>query len=53
MSATIFGGLTSAESKREKKLTTRRVLAVNADDTTTNPSYRPWPEVPITFSKAD
>ena len=53
MVATIFGGLTSAESRREKKLTARQVLAVNADDTTANPNYRPWSEVHITFSKAD
>ena len=51
--ATIFGGVASTESKRELKLTARRVLAVNAEDTAANPSYRPWSEVPITFSRAD
>jgi len=29
------------------------VLAVNIEDAITNPSYRPWSEVPITFSRAD
>ena len=29
------------------------MLDVNAEDTTANPSYRPWSEVPITFSRAD
>ena len=27
------------------------MLAVNAEDAITNPSYRPWSEVPITFSR--
>ena len=53
MVATIFGGLTAAESRRDWKLTARRVLTVNAEDAVTNPSYRPWSEVPITFSRAD
>ena len=53
MVTTIFGGLATAESIREWKLTARRVLAVNAEDAATNPSYRPWSEVPITFSRAD
>ena len=53
MVATIFGGLASAESIREWKLTACRVLAVNAEDVVANPSYRPWSEVPITFSRAD
>ena len=53
MVATIFEGLATAESKRDRKLTTCRVLAVNAEDAITNPSYRPWSEVPITFSRAD
>ena len=53
MVATIFGGLTSIESRRERKLTARRVLAVTSEETTANPSYRPWSEVPITFSRAD
>ena len=53
MVATIFGGLTAVESRRERKLTTRWVLAVNAEDVVANPSYRPWSEVPITFSKAN
>jgi len=50
---TIFEGLASAESRRKWKLTARRVLAVNAEDTAANPSHRPWSEVPITFSRAD
>ena len=39
--ATIFGGLTSIESRREWKLASRRVLAINAEVTIANPSYRP------------
>ena len=53
MVTTIFGGLTAAESRRDRKLTARRVLAVNAEDVVTNPNYRPWSEVPITFSRAN
>ena len=53
MVATIFGGLASTKNRRERKLTARRVLAVNTKDTTANPSYRPWSKVPITFSRAD
>ena len=53
MVATIFRGLSSAESRRECKLTGRWVLALNAEDAAANPSYRPWSEVPITFSRAD
>jgi len=51
--ATIFGGLVSTESRREWKLAARRVLTVTMEDATTNPSYRPWFEVPITFSRAN
>ena len=53
MVATIFGGLASTESRRERKLATRRVLAVTSEENTANPSYRPWSKVPITFSRAD
>ena len=53
MVATIFGGLATVESRREWKLTARRVLAVNAEDVVANPSYCPWSEIPITFSRAD
>ena len=53
MVATIFGGLASNESRRERKLAVRRVLVVASEETTTNPSYRPWSEVPIIFSRAD
>ena len=53
MVATIFGGLATAESRRDQKLTARWVLTVNAEDAITNPSYRPWSEIPITFSRAD
>ena len=53
MVATIFGGLASTKSRREWKLTARRVLAVTSEETTADPSYRPWSEVPITFSRAD
>ena len=53
MVATIFGGLASTESKKERKLAARRVLAITSEETTANPSYRPWSEVPITFSRAD
>ena len=52
MVATIFGGLASTESRRERKLTARRVLAVTTEDAAANPSYRPWSEVLITFSRA-
>ena len=51
--ATIFGGLTSTESRRERKLAARRVLSVTTENATANPSYHPWSEVPITFSRAD
>ena len=53
MVSTIFRGLASTESRREQKLTTRRVLAVTMEDVAANPSYRPWSEVPITFSSAN
>ena len=53
MVATIFEGLAAAESRRDRKLIARRVLAVNTQDAIANPSYRPWSEVPITFSRAD
>ena len=53
MVATIFGGLAATENIRDRKLTAHRVLAINAKDVIANPSYRPWSEVPITFSKAD
>ena len=43
----IFEGLTSTESRRERK------LAVTSEETTANPSYRPWSKVPITFCRAD
>ena len=53
MVTTIFGGLASTESRRERKLTARQVLTVASEETTADPSYRPWSEVPITFSRAD
>ena len=53
MVATIFGGLTVVESRRDQKLTTRRVLTVDVKNAVTNSSYHRWFEVPITFSKAD
>ena len=53
MVATIFGGLASTESRRERKLAARWVLAITTEDAATNPSHRPWFEVPITFSRAD
>ena len=53
MVATIFGGLATAESRRDQKLTSRQVLAVNTEDTIANPSYCPWSKVPITFNRAD
>ena len=53
MVTTNFGGLATAESRRDRKLTAHRVLVVNAEDAIANPSYRPWSEVPITFSRAD
>jgi len=51
--ATIFGGLASTKSRREHKLAARRVLAITSEETTANPSYHPWSEVPITFSRAN
>ena len=53
MVATIFGGLASTESRRERKLVARRVLSVTTEDTTANLNYHPWSEVPITFSRAN
>ena len=53
MVATIFRGLTAAESRRDQKLTARPVLAVNTEDAIANPSYRPWSKVSITFSRPD
>ena len=53
MVATIFGGLASTESRRERKLAARRVLVVALEETIADPSYRPWSEIPITFSRAD
>ena len=29
------------------------MLAITSEETTADPSYRPWSEVPITFSRAD
>ena len=53
MVTTIFGGLPTAESRRDRKLTARRVLAVNTEDAIADPSYHPWSEVPISFRRAD
>ena len=53
MVATIFGGFASNESRREWKLAARRVLTVASEETIANPSYRPWSEIPITFSRAN
>ena len=53
MVATIFGGLASTKSRREQKLIAWRVLSITTEDIAANPSYRPWSEVPITFSRAD
>ena len=53
MVTTIFRGLTTTESRREQKLIAHRVLAITIEDAITNPSHRPWSEVPITFSRAD
>ena len=53
MVATIFEGLTTVESRRDRKLTACWVLAVNTEDAIADLSYRPWFEVPITFSRAD
>ena len=51
--ATIFGGLAAVESRRDRKLTARRVLTINAEDAVANPNYHPWSEVPITFHRAN
>ena len=53
MVATIFRGLAVTESRRDRKLTARRVLVVNTEDAIANPSYIPCSKVPITFSRAD
>ena len=53
MVTTIFGGFASNESRRKWKLTAYRVLVVDTQDAITNPSYHPWSELPITFSRAD
>ena len=53
MLATIIGGLASTKSRRERKLAARWVLVVTIEDAAANPSYRPWSEVPITFSRAN
>ena len=53
MVATIFGGLNSTERRREQELTARWVLTITMEDAAANPSYHPWSEVPITFSRAD
>ena len=53
MVATIFGGLASTKSRRERKLAARWVLSVTTEDVTANPSYCPWSVVPITFSRAN
>ena len=53
MVATIFGGLASTESRRERKLAAQQVLSITTEDGTTNRSYRPWFKIPITFSRAD
>ena len=53
MVTTIFGGLTSTECRRDRKLAARRLLVVTMEDATANPSFCPWSEVPITFSRAN
>ena len=53
MVTTIFGGLAAIESRRDRKLTARQVLAIEIEDAIANPSYHPWSEVPITFSWAN
>ena len=53
MVTTIFGGRASTKSRRERKLAARWVLSITTEGTVANPSYRPWSEVPITFSRAD
>ena len=53
MVATIFGGLASTESRRERKLAARWVLNIITEDVVINPSCHPWSEVPITFSRDD
>ena len=39
---TIFGGLAASKNKRDKKLTSRRVLVVRGIDTIADPRYIPW-----------
>jgi len=51
--ATIFRGLASVKSRRDRKLTAHWVLAVNAEDAVSNLSYCPWSKVSITFSRVD
>ena len=47
------GALPPPRAEENGKLAARRVLAVTSEETTANPSYRPWSKVPITFTRAD
>jgi hypothetical protein len=45
----IFGGASLSESKREKKLQLREIMAVEPP----TPTFLKWSKVPITFSRAN
>ena len=47
--AVIFGGVTVAASKSQKKLTLRQILAAEPS----TPKYLPWSEYPIHFTRDD
>jgi hypothetical protein len=50
----IFGGKVALENGRQRKLTTRAVMALNnPDGRVADPKYQNWSHQPITFSRAD
>jgi hypothetical protein len=50
----IFGGKVALENGRQRKLTTRAIMALNnSDEKVTDPKYQNWSHRPITFSRAD
>jgi hypothetical protein len=50
----IFGGKIALENRRQRKLTTRAVMALNnSDKKVTDPKYQNWSHQPIMFHRAD
>jgi hypothetical protein len=50
----IFGGKVALENGRQRKLTTRAVMALkNSDGRVANPKYQNYSHQPITFNRAD